>query len=343
MPTPRVTVVIPLYNKRDYMERALRSVRVQGIDDCEIVIVDDGSTDGGGEIAAGYLDARDQLITQDNAGVSVARNRGIEAARSDFIAFLDADDEWLPGHLRNLLSLRELFPEAGLYATGFRRIMPDGLSIEDTLESDEPQCVDAFRTRRRISLLHTSAVAVDRDAALAVGGFIPDVPLGEDVEFFNRVCIERPLAYHPEVTEHYHYQTAGSASQRHAGTRSWTDVVLEPLQDRLDADDLPDRVQDGVIEYLTFQRLKWLPLADRQEARRFLSYSYMRRPGVRLSAALWRLAVRSLPAVVLRLIARVRSSRLALRAVVRDCGAIRRVRRMRPPEATETREEARRS
>jgi hypothetical protein len=103
---PRVSVVVPLYNKEPYVRRALESIAAQTFADFEAIIVDDGSTDTGPEIVAAYADPRFRLLCQPNAGPGAARNRGIEEATGDFIAFLDADDEWLPDYLEHaILSL----------------------------------------------------------------------------------------------------------------------------------------------------------------------------------------------------------------------------------------------
>lgn len=96
---PQVSVVIPLYNKADHIGRALDSVFEQGVDDLEVIVVDDGSTDDGPSIVEGYGDARIRLIRQANAGPGAARNRGIREATAEWIAPLDADDCWLPGFL----------------------------------------------------------------------------------------------------------------------------------------------------------------------------------------------------------------------------------------------------
>ena len=106
-----VSVVIPLYNKKNYIRRAIRSVMMQTIEDFEIIIIDDGSIDGSGDVVKTFLDSRIRLIRQENQGVSVARNNGVSNSRADFIAFLDADDEWLPRQLEDLLRLRKKYPE----------------------------------------------------------------------------------------------------------------------------------------------------------------------------------------------------------------------------------------
>ena len=96
---PAVSVVVPLFNKAPYVERALHSICAQTLVDLEAIVVDDGSTDGGHALVARYPDERVRLIQQQNQGPGAARNRGIDDSRSPLIAFLDADDAWLPGYL----------------------------------------------------------------------------------------------------------------------------------------------------------------------------------------------------------------------------------------------------
>ena len=115
---PQISVIIPLYNKAPYIGRAIDSVISQTIQDFELIVVNDGSTDGGENIVAEYSDSRIFLINQKNSGVSVARNNGVNVANSELISFLDADDEWLPTYLETILKLVNKYPSAGIYATG---------------------------------------------------------------------------------------------------------------------------------------------------------------------------------------------------------------------------------
>jgi hypothetical protein len=126
----RVSVVIPLYNKAKYITRTLRSVAGQTFEDFETIIVDDGSSDGSGELAAEFPDRRFQVLHQANAGPGAARNRGIEEARGEVIAFLDADDEWMPEYLESgLKMLTEFGPEVAAVASGYV-IQPENISSE---------------------------------------------------------------------------------------------------------------------------------------------------------------------------------------------------------------------
>jgi glycosyltransferase involved in cell wall biosynthesis len=111
------SIVIPLYNKEKYIKRAITSVLDQTIQDFEIIVVNDGSTDNSTNIVKSITDNRIKLINQENQGVSVARNTGIENTKNEYIAFLDADDKWEPYFLEEIRKLIEINKSAGLFAT----------------------------------------------------------------------------------------------------------------------------------------------------------------------------------------------------------------------------------
>lgn len=104
-----VSVIVPLYNKAATVERTLASIQAQTFRDFEIIVVDDGSTDGSGDLVAAWHDPHIRLLRQNNAGPGRARNRGLTEARGRFVAFLDADDEWLPNFLDRNLALLESY------------------------------------------------------------------------------------------------------------------------------------------------------------------------------------------------------------------------------------------
>jgi glycosyltransferase involved in cell wall biosynthesis len=126
----KVTVIIPLFNKAAYIKRALDSVRAQTFRDFELLVIDDGSTDGGGEIVHRCADSRVRLIRQDNAGPAHARNRGIDDARGELVAFLDADDEWMPRYLEhNVATLESAGADVACVSSGYL-IYPEGRSTQ---------------------------------------------------------------------------------------------------------------------------------------------------------------------------------------------------------------------
>lgn len=115
---PSVSVVIPAYNADRFLADALQSVRVQHYEPVETIVVDDGSTDGTRDVAASFRDVR--VVRQSNGGVSSARNHGIDLARGEFIAFLDADDVWLPGKLASQAARITQRPSLAYVYTGYR-------------------------------------------------------------------------------------------------------------------------------------------------------------------------------------------------------------------------------
>jgi len=197
---PEVSVVIPLYNKAPYIERALRSVLAQTFQDFEIIVIDDGSTDDGAEIVKGILVARIRLIQQKNAGVSAARNKGIELANADLIAFLDADDEWKPEFLETILRLKKKFPEAGAYATAYEEVFPSGKIVVPKFRAIPSPPWEGIIPRYFRSALGpppvcTSAVAVPKSVFGEVGDFPIGEPLGEDLDMWGRIALKYPIAF----------------------------------------------------------------------------------------------------------------------------------------------------
>lgn len=110
-----VSVIIPLYNKEQIVERSIRSVLSQDYDDFEVVVVNDGSTDRSMEVVRGIGDARIQIVEQENGGPSKARNTGVRYAKGEWIVFLDADDELLPGALRHFDWLVQKNPDTNMF------------------------------------------------------------------------------------------------------------------------------------------------------------------------------------------------------------------------------------
>ncbi|MBY0229452.1 MAG: glycosyltransferase [Gemmataceae bacterium] len=115
----RVSVVVPLYNKARWIQRTLDSALSQTFADFELLVVDDGSTDGGGDIVARCTHPRVRLIRQPNAGPGAARNRGLAEAKGELAAFLDADDEWLPTFLQKSVAALDAHPEAACVSSGY--------------------------------------------------------------------------------------------------------------------------------------------------------------------------------------------------------------------------------
>jgi glycosyltransferase involved in cell wall biosynthesis len=125
----RVRVVVPLYNKASTVRRALNSIAEQTFRDFEVRVIDDGSTDDSAAIAESFDDPRFQVIRQDNLGPGAARNRGAAGSASEWLAFLDADDEWEAGFLQGSLDAAERWPAAATVTSGYR-LFPEGTSTD---------------------------------------------------------------------------------------------------------------------------------------------------------------------------------------------------------------------
>ena len=138
----KFSIVIPLYNKKKYIYRAINSVLNQTIKDFELIVVNDGSDDGSEKIIERFNDERIRLISQENKGVSAARNTGIIRSKHEFIAFLDADDEWLPDHLETISLLINKFPKAKAYATAGKKSLGNGnyKNLKHTALPAHPWC-----------------------------------------------------------------------------------------------------------------------------------------------------------------------------------------------------------
>ena len=196
---PKVSAVIPLYNKGPYIARALNSVLAQTFRDFEVIVVDDGSTDNGAEVVRSFIDPRIRLIQQENRGVSVARNRGIEAARADLVAFLDSDDEWLPKYIETIMKMRESFPNAGAYATAIILVKKGVVKrprYRSLPASDwEGVISDYFRSQiLGDSIICSSSVTIPSKVLREMKGFV-NAKWGEDLDLWARIALKYPIAF----------------------------------------------------------------------------------------------------------------------------------------------------
>ena len=202
--TIKFSVVIPLYNKEDTIARALQSVLDQTFQNFEIIVVDDGSTDKGPCIVDTFDDSRIRIIHQKNQGVSAARNRGITEAGNELIAFLDADDEWLPGFLMTIQQLIDAHPNCNAYGSRYLFGLPDGQTrpclIRGLDDGFSGVLNDYFRIASRSDPpINSSSVVVRKTAINAVGGFPLEIKTGEDLLTWARLACLGQIAYtmHP--------------------------------------------------------------------------------------------------------------------------------------------------
>jgi glycosyltransferase involved in cell wall biosynthesis len=190
---PLVTVIVPMFNARRTIARALSSVFAQTYRNFEVVVVDDGSTDDSVPIVREQFgDAR--LLAQSNAGPSSARNKAASVARGEFLAFLDADDQWHRRKLELQVSAFQRFPAAALCATSPSIQAADGpWSFEPDAPVDSPDDIEAIRFEQLFvnPYLGTPTVMMQRHVFEACGGFDERLHGAEDVDLWLRAAYRR--------------------------------------------------------------------------------------------------------------------------------------------------------
>ncbi|MDD3595651.1 glycosyltransferase family 2 protein [Sulfuricurvum sp.] len=204
-----ISIVIPLYNKEADIASTLKSVLAQTYQDFEIIVIDDGSTDNSTTEVKKFNDSRIRLISQFNAGVSAARNRGIEEAQFNYIAFLDADDEWLPEYLSVIYSLITKYPNCNVYATSYTiqnnssstMVQLQGLSF-----SSPDGILDNYFSvaTKNLPPLWTSAVCAKKESLQNIGGFPIGIKSGEDLLTWAKLSIHNGIAYSKQNMSIYH-------------------------------------------------------------------------------------------------------------------------------------------
>jgi glycosyltransferase involved in cell wall biosynthesis len=213
--TLRVSVVVPLYNKAKYILRCLESIRRQTFQDFEVIVVDDGSKDGSGDVAEQIGDPRFRVVRQSNRGEGGARNRGIAEGKGELVAFLDGDDAWEEGFLEAIVALADRFPSAGLFSTGYRLRLADGFDKEVTLRQELGQTVlieDYLAVARQGDVLTSSSIAVRR-SLFAVAGVSIEGPYGTDQEFWIRLSVYAPVAFDRRILAIYFGDASGRYTQ----------------------------------------------------------------------------------------------------------------------------------
>lgn len=188
MSGPRVSVVVPAYNAAWCVARAIDSVLAQTARDFELIVVNDGSTDDTAAVLAGYGD-RIRVVTQQNAGLSAARNAGIAAATGDWVAFLDADDWWLPGKLAAQLDLVDAQTDIGFCSTAALIVDPEGRQVGTWEDSGAYGDIlrDIFATNATVAG-SGSAVIAQRTLFAQTGGFDTTLRSLEDIDMWMRLA-----------------------------------------------------------------------------------------------------------------------------------------------------------
>lgn len=274
----RISVIMPLYNKAAFVEKAIRSALDNGPGVVEVIVVDDGSRDHGAEVVEAIDDSRVRLVRKANGGVSTARNVGLDLATGDWLAFLDSDDYWLPGYIDAVQTMIARFPQCGMVATRYQFEDDDGQrSTIDAPWSFDPKCeatgpsvvVDDFYAA--MSLGHfcfTCSVVIRRDIVRREGLRFPvGEQMGEDLEVIFSAAEAAPVAIDPRRLVVYRDGNQGVRL-----SRGRLDTLLLPffqrLVQRLESGQLPDSMRNGAEAYLRSHMKYLLTYAVRNNRRR---------------------------------------------------------------------------
>jgi len=192
MSTPLVSVIIPTYNRKDFLREAIESVMGQTFPNNEIIVVDDGSTDG---TASSLEDLKSELLyhCQPNRGVSAARNRGVALACGKYIAFLDSDDRWEKGKLQAQIECMETQPR-------FRVCHTDEIWIRDGMRINpgkrhRKSAGDLFERSLPLCIISPSSILMERSLFDELGGFDKALPVCEDYDLWLRLTLRHRVGF----------------------------------------------------------------------------------------------------------------------------------------------------
>ncbi len=221
------SVIIPVFNRAQWIGRAIRSVLAQGVDDCEVIVVDDASEDDTvGVVKEAFGDAVRMVELAQNSGVSAARNRGIEVARGEWLAFLDSDDEWLAD---KVLKQRRALAESGLPVCHTDEIwMRNGVRVNPH-KHHQKYGGDIFLRALPLCVMSPSSIAIHREVFEQVGLFDETLPACEDYELWLRIAARWSVCYVPEKLIVKYGGHADQLSQAHYAMDRFRVYALDKL------------------------------------------------------------------------------------------------------------------
>lgn len=210
MPAVQFSIVIPYFNKSEYICRAVYSVLNQTYSNFELIIVDDGSTDNGAEQIKAIDDSRIRVICQENRGEAGARNRGIEEASNEFISFLDADDEWTPQYLETICRLIEKHPHALIFCTDYKILRSDGKERMTPQVAVPPPPFEGIISDYFLSAalggpsVSASSATIRKATLNLMGGFKTGYWYGCDTDLWGRIALQGDIAFSWYIGAIYH-------------------------------------------------------------------------------------------------------------------------------------------
>ncbi len=309
--TPKVSVIIPAYQDAAHIRAAVDSVLAQTYPDREVVVVDDGSTDDTLKVLAAYGDVI-RVISQPNRGPSAARNLGIQQAQGEWVAFLDADDTWLPEKLARQMPLFQKGGGIGLVCSDTYFVDSQGLRPRTGFMDNPPCAGRVLKTIFTASFIPTSTVVVRKACLDQVGGFDEGLWACEDLDLWLRIAAEWEIDFVTEPLAYYRVSDGQLSSQRVNMLKGLV-AVLDRAYHRWPELQLLSQAELDGSYYAAYLRLvsAYLRAGQSKEARQTLA-DYRRKRGITWqSLVLWGLSLmpRSLGAAAARTAQKIRAKR----------------------------------
>lgn len=230
-PTLQVSVIIPAFNAAKTIVRAIDSVRNQNTPSLEIIVIDDGSSDGTTDLVLANVRADENIRLiklQKNSGVSAARNAGISVAQGKYLAFLDADDIWLPEKLSMQIKAMENDPLITLVSCNSQLVSASGDTLkEGHLNRPPTEGFEAWKTLLIYNFIPTPTVLTYTDLVKNIGGFDESLTVGEDLDLWIKLGIQGKIVVLKEILIKY-YDQAESLMKRHG--RRTGEIVVPMLE-----------------------------------------------------------------------------------------------------------------
>lgn len=262
----KFSVIVPLYNKAPYVVKALESIVHQTYRDFELIVVDDGSTDGSANIAENYLNEAGEniiwhILHQPNSGVSAARNNGVAASSGEYITFLDADDWWEPRFLEEMAKLITEYPEAGMYATNYIYYKPGKTFVALDVATGYVNYPQAYY-HNECMLVTSITVCIPRLVWNEMGGFPLGIKHGEDFLLWSKIALHHKVALTNEPLAYYNNDIPASMRATHH--------LYEPKYNMIFHFDLLERDIAKLED--TQLRIGWKEVLDRERVWLCLRY-----------------------------------------------------------------------
>lgn len=225
---PYFSIVIPLFNKERHIKATIESVLAQSFQDFEIIVVNDGSTDGSFNVVQSITDVRLKVLSIENQGVSHARNYGTKHAKSDFICFLDADDFWHHNHLDDIKLMQSTYPDCGMFCKTYDKKRNKRLHKchYNTVIIDNSIAIldDYFKATLVDSIANSSSIMIPKKTYDSIGGFDESIDSGEDTDMWIRIALHHPVCFYNKLSVTINQDAENRISQKHILQRRIMDL-----------------------------------------------------------------------------------------------------------------------